>query len=211
MKRVFCAAALLAASATVAQAQAEPESYQVSVSFGYELSQGTANQLGVSARGDISATMNFVRPDCLGSNESTGAAYPATYSQVKAFGKESIAGLSRSNQMIVRNDFYGNDWVQLNLDVGSIRLGSQRLASIVLNAGQLPTDAVSSNAFITDGDLLEDILEYQGLNAYGQFAGSSTSDFALTVTGVRASISHTPFRPTTASQYATCASPAGQP
>lgn len=207
MKQIFCFAVYFAVVATVASAQSEPEHFEIEINLRYELSQNTASQLGVNQRGEINAAMTFVRPDCLVRVETSGSSYPAIHSHLKAFDKEAVNGLSASSQLSVRNDFNGNDWVQLNLNARGIRLGPQRIGALVLNAGQLPLDAVSSNDFIADEGLLTDILQYPGLYAYGQFVGSSTADFSLQVTDIQASVSHNRARPTTSSQYPTCTPP----
>ena len=216
MKSFFAALALCATlpGMTLAQNLTTPEYYEMEVGIGYEIlwpaSITRATQLGVPLRGEINFELTFVRPECLAHYDASRTIYSATKTDLKVFNQTMTTGLPGESRMVLEDKQSGYDIFQFAIHIENMSIGGQNLGFLSMRTFNLPPDALSSEEFLTDAGLIEDILNYPQLQVYAQLENTATPAFFMQTNSASVKITHfPPLRPTaqTPNAFAKCTPP----
>lgn len=209
----FLYTATFAALATAATAQQYPEHYELTVNLQYEVNeatQGNAEQLGMEPEGTVAFDMVFLRPDCIAWYQSASGTYHAITSTLRAFDRSTEMDLRSEARIQIANDLGGAVDRLLFFVRPNIRLKTGQTIERMSVLSDVDRSALRSNAFITDRNLLREILQDEGTTASVFVAGSPQAAVVMNVVDADVTLTHQAGGQTSG-QVPTCTPPAGYP
>ncbi|WP_415920941.1 hypothetical protein [Tateyamaria sp. SN6-1] len=212
MKRIFSALAF-ALCATQASAQIHPQHYDLSVEVQYQVTEATeaaAEAMGIEQTGVFTFDMLFPRPACLAHYQSGSASYYSTDTTLTAFDSKTRLHLRSEPRLQIANDLSGVLDRVLFVLRPDMRLKSGQVIERMTLTSDVALSALSSNAFVEDSRLLQEILNEDGAQVFVFLDTAPQAAVIMDVVGAGVSISNRRGN-APRNQIATCTPPAGFP